>query len=441
MKSLRGAKPARRDRTPPIKQVPNPIGRSPVSVVEILTMAIEALWSNKLRTMLTMLGIVIGITAVIAVTAIGQGTQKSTEQRLQSLGTDILQVQSGAARSGGVRQGSGTATTLTLEDAQAIRQQVLGVARVSAVLQQTAQVVYGQNNDSLTIIGTDINYPDVRNTHPQTGRFFSQDELDAAASVAVLGPTARNELLGAENRAEGAQIRIQGQTYDVVGVMETKGTQGPQNPDEQIYIPLTNMSARLVGNNAVKGLAVRGIYVKAKSQDQLDAAEYQITNLLRVRHGIFPEKGDVDDFRLSNSADIIETLTSTSKLLTVMVVAIAAISLIVGGIGIANIMLVSVVERTREIGIRKAIGATSTAILSQFLAEAVVIAALGGMIGIGLGVAIAFAAANLFAFPVVISLWSIGLGFGLTFVIGLVAGVIPARNAAHLDPIAALRSD
>lgn len=430
-----------RKRKPLVKQASALIESSSVSVFEILTMAIEALWSNKLRTVLTMLGIIIGITAVIAVTAIGQGTQKATEQRLQSLGTDILQVQSGAARSGAVRQGSGSATTLTLEDAQAIAQQVLGVEKVSAFLQQNAQVVYAQNNDSMTIIGTDVNYPDVRNTHPQTGRFFTQEEVDGAKPVAVIGPTARDDLLGTRSNAEGAQIRISGQTYDVIGVMEAKGSQGPQNPDEQIYIPLTNMSARLVGNNSVKGLAVRGVYVKVKSQDHLDAAQYQITNLLRVRHGIFPEEGDTDDFRIVNSADIINTLTSTASLFTVMVVAIAAISLIVGGIGIANIMLVSVVERTREIGIRKAIGATSAAILSQFLAEAVIIAAMGGVIGIGLGVAIAFAASNLFKFPFVISLWSILLGFGLTFLIGLLAGVIPARNAASLDPIAALRSD
>ncbi|MEH2149665.1 ABC transporter permease [Nostoc sp.] len=404
-------------------------------------MALETLWSNKLRTALTMLGIIIGITAVIAVTAIGQGTQKATEQQLQSLGTDILQVQAGASRSGAVQQGAGSATTLTLEDAEAIAQQVLGVDRVSAILQQSAQVVYGENNDSMTIIGTDVNYPDVRNTHPQTGRFFTEEEVKAAKPLAVLGPTARDELLGSGSMAEGAQIRISGQTYDVIGVMETKGAQGPQNPDEQIYIPLTNMSARLVGNNAVKGIAIRGIYVKVKSQEQLDAAQYQTTNLLRVRHGIYPEKGDKDDFRTVNSADIINTLTSTSKLFTVMIVAVAVISLIVGGIGIANIMLVSVVERTREIGIRKAIGATSTAILSQFLAEAVVIAVIGGVIGIGLGIAIAFAASNLFKFPFVISLWSILFGFGLTFVIGLLAGVIPARNAASLDPITALRSD
>lgn len=428
-------------RKPRVKQGSRRKSNSSVGLVEILLMALEALWNNKLRTLLTMLGIVIGIAAVIAVTAIGQGTQKATEQQLQSLGTDILIVRSGAARSGAVQQGVGSSTTLTLADAEAIAQQVLGVERVSAVLQQTAQVVYAQNNDAITIIGTDINYPDVRNTHPQTGRFFSLEEAKAAKPVAVMGPTARDELLGIGSDFEGARIRIRGQTYEVIGVMEAKGAQGPQNPDEQIYIPLTNMSARLVGNNAIKGVAVSSIYVKVQSQDRLEAAQYQITNLLRVRHDIFPQKNQPDDFRINNSADIINRLTTTSKLFTVMIVAVALISLVVGGIGIANIMLVSVVERTKEIGIRKAIGATSSAILGQFLAEAVAIATLGGIIGIGLGVAIALAASKLLQFPFVLSLWSILLGFGLTLVIGLLAGVIPARNAARLDPISALRSD
>jgi putative ABC transport system permease protein len=415
--------------------------RSSIAFGEILLMAIAALWHNKLRTMLTMLGIIIGIAAVIAVTAIGQGTQKATEQQLQSLGTDILIVQSGAARSGAVQQGVGTATTLTLADAQAIEQQVLGIEKVSAALQQMAQVVYAQNNDAMTIVGTDTNYPDVRNTHPQIGRFFTLEEYKAAKPLAVMGSTARDELLGVGSDIQGAQIRIQGQTYEVIGVMETKGAQGPQNPDEQIYIPLTNMSARLVGNNAIKGVAVRSIYIKVQSQEGLDAAQYQTTNLLRVRHDIFPQKNQPDDFRIVNSADIINRLTSTSKLFTVMIIAVAIVSLVVGGIGIANIMLVSVVERTREIGIRKAIGATGRAILGQFLAESMAIATLGGAIGIGLGMAIAFAASKLLQFPLVLSLWSILIGFSLTLAIGLLAGVIPARNAARLDPILALRSD
>jgi len=290
----------------------------------------------------------------------------------------------------------------------------------------------------------DANYADVRNTHPQEGRFFTPEEVAAAKPLAVLGPTACDELLGTGSGATGAKIRIQGQSYTVIGVMEPKGSQGPFNLDEQVYIPLTNMSARLVGNNALAGIAVRGIYVKVKAQDPnnpnpMDAAQFQITNLLRVRHKIFPPTAD--DFRMTNQSDVISTVTNVVGMFTIMVVAIAAISLVVGGIGIANIMLVSVVERTREIGIRKAIGATHTAVLSQFLAEAAVISLIGGAIGIGLGIAIGFAAALVFKFPFVVSLWSIGLGFGLSFAIGLIAGVIPARNAARLDPIAALRSD
>lgn len=426
--------------TPPRRrQTVSPLRVKSVSLLEIFTMAIEALWSNKLRTLLTMLGIIIGITAVITVTSIGQGSQKATEQQLRSLGTDIMQVMAGAPTTGTVRQGSGSASTLTLEDAEAIQDQVLAADRVSAYLQINAQVTYEQNNTSTTIVGTDASYPLVRNIKPQAGRFFTQEEADAAKPVAVLGPTVRDDLLGPNAPVEGARIRIRGQSYEVIGVMEAKGGQGPMNPDEQIYIPLMNMSARLVGNNALKGVSVRGIYVKVKSQDQLDAAQFQVTNLLRIRHNIYPP--DRDDFRLLNQVDIINTLSSTVERYTVMVVAIAAVSLVVGGIGIANIMLVSVVERTREIGIRKAIGATNGAILTQFLVEAVTISILGSVIGIGLGIAIAFVTANFFQYPFVISPLAILAGFALSFLVGLVAGVIPARNAARLDPITALRSD
>ncbi|NMG10054.1 ABC transporter permease [Brasilonema sp. UFV-L1] len=402
-------------------------------------MATEALWSNKLRSGLTMLGIIIGITAVIAITSIGQGVQKSTEQQLQGLGSDIIQVFAGAARSGNVRQGSGSATTLTWDDALAIQKQVLSAKAVSAYLQQTAQVTYEKQNTSTTIIGTDVNYPEVRNTRVQEGRFFTQEEIDSAKPVAILGPTVRDELLGMQSNAVGANIRIQGKSYEVIGVMESKGAQGPFNIDEQIYIPLTNMSDRLVGNNALAGIAIRGIYVKVNSQDQLEGAQFQITNLLRVRHDIYPPQ--VDDFRLSNQVDIINTLSNVVGLFTVMVVAIAGISLVVGGIGIANIMLVSVVERTREIGIRKAVGATNAAILNQFLTEALAIATAGGGVGIGLGIAIAACAAMIFQFPFVVSPLSIIIGFGLSILVGLFAGVMPARNAAKLDPITALRSD
>lgn len=411
----------------------------PLSIFEVVTMAVEALWSNRLRTGLTMLGVIIGISAVIAITSVGQGVQRATEQQLQGLGTNVMQVFAGAARTGNVSQGTGSATTLTWEDAQAIAEQVPVAQAVSAYLQQTVQVVYAQENTSVTTIGTDLSYPEVRNTFPQEGRYFNQEELDGARQVAVIGPAVRDELFGVGGNALGANIRIQGGRYQVIGVMEAKGSQGPINRDEQVYIPLTNMSARIVGNNALTGVSVTAILVQASTQEQLEAAQFQVTNLLRLRHNIYPPQAD--DFRIVNQADIINTLTNVVGLFTVMVVAIAGISLLVGGIGIANIMLVSVVERTREIGIRKAVGATNAAILNQFLAESVMVSTVGGGIGIGFGIAIALGAATIFRFPFVVSVWSVVVGFGLAFVVGLVAGVIPARNAAKLDPIAALRSD
>ncbi|AKG24607.1 ABC transporter permease [Calothrix sp. 336/3] len=407
--------------------------------MEIFAMAVEALWSNKLRTALTMLGVIIGIFSVIAITSVGQGVQKSVEQQIQALGTNVLQVMAGAARSGNISQGLGSTSTLTWEDAKAIAQQAPSAQVVSAYLQRNAQVVYEGVNSSKTVYGTDLNYPDARNIYPQEGRYFNQEELDNAKQVAVIGATVRRDLLADAGNAIGEKIRVRGEVYEVIGVMEAKGSQGPIDRDDIVYIPLTSMSARLVGNNALSGVSVSGILIKSSDPTQLAAAQFQVTNILRLRHNIYPPQED--DFRVTNQADIINTFTNVVGLFTIMVVAIAGISLFVGGIGIANIMLVSVVERTREIGIRKAVGATKSAILNQFLAEAVMISFVGGAMGIVIGIIIAFIAANIFRFPFVVSPWSIIAGFGLSFAVGLIAGVIPARNAAALDPITALRSD
>lgn len=225
----------------------------------------------------------------------------------------------------------------------------------------------------------------------------------------------------------------------MIGVFEKKGSEGSMDRDDQVFIPLSNMSSRVVGNNSLNGFAVNGIYVKVADQDQSKTAEFQVVNLLRLRHNLSPSQSD--DFTIRNRTDIVNTFSTVVGLFTVMVVAIASISLLVGGIGIANIMLVSVVERTREIGIRKAVGATNSAILQQFLAESVVISSVGGGIGVGIGILIAFVSAMMFSFPFVISVWSVVCGFGLSFIVGLLAGVIPARNAAKLDPIVSLRSD
>jgi putative ABC transport system permease protein len=410
-----------------------------VSLLEVSEMAIEALWSNKLRSSLTMLGVIIGISSVIAISSIGQGVQKSTEDSIRGLGTDILQVMAGAAKSGNVSQGQGSITTLTWEDAQAIAQEAPSAAVVSAYLQRNTQVVHGEKNTATTVYGTDLNYSAARNTWPQTGRFFNQEELKSAASVAVIAPTVQKNLFPANVNPIGQKIRIQGEIYDVIGVMEAKGSQGPQDRDDTVYIPLTSMSARIIGNNSLNGISVNGIYIKGQDESQLETAKFQVANILRLRHNI--TNPDNDDFRITNQADILQTFNTILSLLTLMIVAIAGISLVVGGIGIANIMLVSVVERTREIGVRKALGATDRAILSQFLTESVVISIVGGTVGIMIGIGITFIAASAFKFPFIVSSSAVSMGVGLSTTVGLLAGVIPARNAANLEPIAALRSD
>lgn len=409
-----------------------------IAFAEVLGIATEALWSNKLRTGLTMLGVVIGIASVTSITSIGQGIQKNVGQQIQSLGTDVLQVMSGSARSGNVFQGAGSLTTLTWEDAQAIAKGAPSAKIVSATLQRSAQVVYGDTNTNTTVYGADLNYPEARNTHPQIGRYFTQAELNQAARVAVLGPAVQKKLFG---NATGLneKIRVQGEIYTVIGVMEPKGSQGPMNRDDTIFIPLTTMSSRIVGNNAIQGISVNTIWIKGENQDALTAAQFQVTNILRLRHNIY--NPDNDDFRIMNQSDLISTFSNVIGTLTILVVAIASISLIVGGIGIANIMLVSVVERTREIGIRKALGATNSAILTQFTIEAVSISAIGGIVGAGSGILIAFVSSLAFGFPFIVSGGSLAIGLILSTVVGLVAGIVPARNAARLDPIAALRSE
>ena len=417
----------------------NPLSSQGISRLEIASMALDALWSNKLRSSLTMLGVIIGIGSVISLTSIGEGIQKSTEDSIRGLGTDVLQVMAGSAESGGISQGQGSVTTLTWEDAQAIEEQAPSATVVSAYLQQQAQIVYGENNTSTTVYGTDLAHPEARNTFPESGRFFNDEELAIASSVAVIAPTVQKNLFPNQANPIGENIRIQGEIYKIIGIMEVKGSQGPQDRDDAVYIPLTSMSARIIGNNSLMGVAVNGIYIKGEDESQLDTIRFQVENILRLRHGIIsPEE---DDFRITNQADILETLTTILGLLTTLIVAIAAISLVVGGIGIANIMLVSVVERTREIGIRKALGATERDGLSQFLAESIVISVIGGGIGIVLGVGVTFISATAFGFPFILSTTAIGAGVGLSTSVGLIAGVIPARNAAQLDPIVALRSD
>ena len=411
-----------------------------VSFSQILIMSVETLWGNKLRTGLTMLGVIIGIASVIAITSIGQGVQKQTELTIQELGTNVMLVQAGAARTGGISQGEGTASTLTWEDAKAIAKQVPAAKLVTAYLQRgSIQVVRGNTNISTILVGADLNLPAIRNIQVQEGLYFNQFDLDAAKPVAFLGSTVREKLFKSGEKVIDEDLRIRGKRYTVVGVAESKGTMGGQSMDDVIYIPLTNMSAQIVGNNALTGVAINGFWVEASDPDQLNSAQFQVTNILRLRHRIRPP--NLDDFVITNLVDIISTFTSVMGYLTLMVGAIAGISLVVGGIGIANIMLVSVMERTREIGIRKAVGATGRDILRQFLAESILISTIGGVIGVGFGVGLALVAATIFNFPFIVPLWSVGTGFTLSLIVGVLAGGIPARNAAKLDPIAALHNE
>jgi putative ABC transport system permease protein len=411
-----------------------------ISLLEILLMSVETLWSNKVRTGLTMLGVIIGISSVIMITSIGQGVQKATELQIQALGTNVMLVSAAAARTGGISQGAGSASTLTWQDAQAIAKQVPAAKAVAAVLQRSnIQIVRGDINIATTVVGTDLNYPAMKNIQPQLGAFFRQADLDNAKPVVVLGAKVRDDLFSPSETAIGTDLRIRGKRYHVIGVMEAKGSMGPQNLDDVVYVPLTSMSGQIVGNNALSGVAINAFWVESSDADQLEAAQFQVTNVLRLRHHLRPPK--LDDFTITNQVDIINTFTNIVGSFTLMVGAIAGISLVVGGIGIANIMLVSVMERTREIGLRKAVGATSGAILDQFLIEAIVIANIGGAIGIVVGIALAFVAATVFKFPFIVPLWSVVVGFGLSLIVGVLAGGIPARNAAKLDPILALHGE
>lgn len=406
---------------------------------EILGMATEALRSNKLRTSLTMLGVIIGISSVIAITSVGQGVQKATEKQLQSLGTDILIVLAGSPRAGFVSQGVGSANSLTWNDAKAVAEQAPAAEGVASFLRASVNLVYRSNNSITAAIGTEPSFSPVRSFFPIEGRFFNQQEMDSTAKVVVIGKKVRDRLFRPEETALDVTLRIQGERYTIIGVMEAKGSSGVVDQDDQIYIPLPTMASRIVGSNSITGVAISGFWLKAATTQDLEAAQFQASNLLRLRHNIIPPQED--DFNITSQTDLLSTLNTIVGLFTVMVVAIGSISLIVGGIGIANIMLVSVVERTREIGVRKALGATDSAVLSQFLAEAIVVSLLGGSVGVVLGVLISFVAATGLQIPFVISLESVISAFGLSFAVGLVAGVIPARNASKLDPITALRSD
>ena len=409
-------------------------------LAEAVPLAWESLAANRLRSLLTMLGVIIGIAAVIAMVTIGQGAQTQTVNQLKSLGSNLLYIQSGVATTGSpASQGAGSATTLTWEDAKAIASSSSAVAAVAPVLNRRAQVVQAERNTSTFVVGTTPDYVTVRDFLPLTGRFFNQEEVSRAARVAVLGQTVVDSLGLSGESALQKTVRIQGEPFTVIGTLEYKGVTSFRDMDDQVMIPLTTMAGRIVGVNAISGIAVDAISVSAKQPEMMEAAQFQIENLLRRRHRIIPPRQD--DFIIRSQADLVSASASVANVFTALLGGSAAISLLVGGIGIMNIMLVSVSERTREIGIRRAIGARGSDILQQFLIESVVLSFTGGVAGITLGVLASLMINAAFGWKEGISMAAVAVSLMFCMVIGVFFGSYPARKAARLDPITALRSD
>ncbi|MDZ8051819.1 MAG: ABC transporter permease [Aulosira sp. ZfuVER01] len=404
-----------------------------MNFLESIQMAGKTLLANKLRSALTMLGIVIGNASVIAMIGIGEGGQKYVSQQLESLGPNILFVIPGNQET--QRISRDVPRTLVLEDAQAIATQVPTVANVTAELNSRQVVTYRNRNTDVNIIGTTPSFLTVRDFEAAKGRFFTDIDMKRSNQVAVLGADLAERLFGSVNPV-GQQLRIKNTSFQVIGVLTAKGSNLGVNYDDAALVPMLAAANRLIGRTSPYGLEVTYIVASAKNADSVDAAEFQITNLLRQRHKINGE----DDFTIRSQKDALQTVGQITGALTIMLAAIAGISLFVGGIGIMNIMLVSVTERTQEIGLRKAIGATEQDILLQFIIEAVIVSAIGGFVGTAVGVGGIFLVAALTPLEAGISPVAITMAVGISGGIGLFFGVVPARRAAKLDPIVALRS-
>jgi putative ABC transport system permease protein len=404
-----------------------------MNLLESLQMAGKTLLSNKLRSSLTMLGIVIGNASVIAMIGVGEAGQKFVNKQLESLGPNVLFIIPGNQETQRITRD--VPKNLVLADAEAIATQVPTVVGVAPELNTRQVVTYRNRNTNASIIGTTPSFPRVREFDTSKGRFFTDIDIKRNNQVTVLGADLAQRLFGTQNPV-GKQLRIKNSSFQVIGVLEAKGSSLGANYDEAALIPITTSANRLVGRNSPYGIALDYIVASARDSNSVDAAEFQITNLLRLRHKITGE----DDFSIRSQKDALQTVGQITGALTIMLAAIAAISLIVGGIGIMNIMLVSVTERTQEIGLRKAIGATEQDILLQFMIEAIILSAAGGLIGTVIGVGGILLVGALTPLEAGISVMAITLTVGVSGAIGLFFGVVPARRAAKLDPIVALRS-
>ncbi len=421
----------------PLSALPQKSGeRTPaLNIGECVRIALAGLAANKLRAMLTMLGIIIGVGAVITMVAVGQGARQKTLGQIQALGTNVLIIQSGQTKSGGVFGGAGSNRNISFKDLDAILEKCPAVIAVSGEDMTQAQVKYGNQNTNTTIIGVSPDYADIRNFTVAAGRFFSNRDIKGRSPICILGAKIAGDFFK-EKSPLNQRIRINSSSYRVVGVMARKGQVGSQNADDQVFLPLSTFQAKH-GRFWWRG-RVATANIQAASAGKMDEASSQITALMRTQHRRRPDQPD--DITVNNQAEIAAVAEQTTRTFTFLLASIAGVSLLVGGIGIMNIMLVSVTERTREIGVRKAIGAKRRDILWQFLIESVVLSVLGGIIGIVLGVGGALLLGTLSAdYSPIITLAPIILAFGFAAAVGIFFGFYPAQKASRLNPIEALR--
>jgi putative ABC transport system permease protein len=406
-----------------------------INIPSTFRISLRALRVNKMRSALTMLGIIIGVGAVIAMLAVGTGASRKIAEQIASMGSNLLMILPGSTTSGGVRMGAGTQPTLTLMDAEEIQKESSAVAEVAPVLNGVAQIVYGHQNWSTGVVGTTPGMLEVRDWPLASGRPFTQQDVKSATKVCLLGQTVVDNLFGSMDPL-GQIVRIKKIPFSVIGVLATKGqsAQG-QDQDDTIYVPVTTAQKKLFGTS-FPGM-VRTIMVKAKSAEDLGPAEKQINELLRQRHHIGPKQDN--DFTVRNLTQIMQTAEQSTKVMTLLLGAIASVSLLVGGIGIMNIMLVSVTERTREIGIRMAVGAKTWDIRLQFIIEALTLSLIGGIIGIIIGVSGSQILSSLAGWTTIVSPLSVFLAFGFSGLVGIFFGFYPAYKASNLNPIDALR--